>query len=763
MPKPENVSVRKSASLAEMRRGWSQAVLGAVVAAVAAVLSIGAPVEAWANAGTGTASSQWERTEFADVRLVSAVAGTEGRETVPLGLEFRLAEGWKVYWRAPGDAGYPPDLTWDGSDNLSAAEMRFPVPKRFSIFGLESYGYEDAVVYPITASLTEPGAPLRAVAEVNALACSEICVPLSASLSLDLPSSVAAATPFTQLIGRWQARVPSDLSGIGLSVERAVATGDAAHPTLELSVRSSEPLGPLDVFPEAEAAFSFGKPEISTSVDGRSALVRVPVGAKGGAVLDGKAVTLTLIDGDRFVERSVIVGETGASIGSGGSGNSVSSGTGMSLLWILVLATVGGAILNLMPCVLPVLSIKLMGVVSYGGAETRAIRAGFLASAAGIVVSFLLLAGGAVALKLGGVAVGWGIQFQQPIFLAVMAAIVTLFAANLAGGFEIPLPRAFARLGERHPGQPEGSGGLAGHFGTGVLATLLATPCSAPFVGTAIGFALARGPFEIVAVFAAMGVGLALPYLLVAAAPGVARSMPKPGAWMLWVRRVMAVALLVTAAWLVSVIAAQAGGTLALLVGIGLLVAFGLLASLTRFGRAVPRRVIGGAAALALVLAVLATALGDRAIGAVGGGGSETADGGPIPWERFDRAALPGRIAAGEVILVDVTADWCITCKVNKRLVLESGAVAELLSGGAVIPLKADWTNPDPVISDYLASFGRYGIPFNVVYGPDAPEGIALPELLGADAVLEAIARAGGAPVPSVNTGPGTSPLDKSG
>jgi suppressor for copper-sensitivity B len=741
--------------LAVLRRRWSVAfrgaVLGAVLGAVAAVLSVGAPDAAEAG------SSQWERTEFADVRLVSAVSGTEGRDTVPLGLEFRLAEGWKVYWRAPGDAGYPPDLTWDGSDNLSAAEMRFPVPERFSIFGLESYGYADAVVYPITANLARSGEPMRVVAEVNALACAEICVPLTASLSLDLPATAPAATPFTQLIGRWQARVPSDLSGIGLSVERAVATGDAAHPTLELSVRSTEPLGPLDVFPEAESAFSFGKPEISTAADGRSALVRVPVGSRDGVALNGKSVTLTLVDGDRFVERSVIVGETGAAIGSNTASGPV------SIAWILVLAVLGGLILNLMPCVLPVLSIKLMGVVSYGGAETRAIRAGFLASAAGIVVSFLLLAGGAVALKLGGVAVGWGIQFQQPVFLAVMAAIVTLFAANLAGGFEIPLPRAFARLGEGRPGQPAGSGGLTGHFGTGVLATLLATPCSAPFVGTAIGFALARGPFEIVAVFAAMGVGLALPYLLVAAAPGIARSIPRPGPWMVWVKRVMALALLATAAWLVSVIAAQAGGSSALLVGFGLLVAFALLVSLVRFGRAGPRKAVGGVATLALVLAIVASGLGDRVSGMTGPVSTDA----KVAWEPFDRAALSSRIASGEVILVDVTADWCITCKVNKRLVLESGAVAKLLSGGAVTPLKADWTNPDPVISDYLASFGRYGIPFNVVYGPDAPEGIPLPELLGEDVVLEAISRAGGAPAPSptpsADTAPSAPPLDKSG
>jgi suppressor for copper-sensitivity B len=679
-------------------------------------------------------ASNWERTEFADVRLVSAVAGTKGRDTVPLGLEFRLAEGWKVYWRAPGDAGYPPEVNWDGSANLGGSEMRYPVPSRFSIFGLESYGYKDQVVYPIDVKLSEPGAALAVMAEINALACAEICVPLTANLSLDLPNTEAKATPFTQLIGRWQSRVPVDLSGIDMTVASAQAVGDPTHPTLELLVRSDLPFEALDVFPEAATAFSFGKPElVSTRVEG-TVLLRVPVGVKGEARLDGAPVTLTLVDGDRFVERSVIVGETGAATSS----PQASAGLG-TMFWILGLSVLGGLILNLMPCVLPVLSLKLLGVVSYGGAERGVIRVGFLASAAGIVVSFLLLAGAAVGLKAAGVAVGWGIQFQQPVFLALMAALVTAFAANLAGGFEVPLPRFLARLGEGGVGQADHRQGLAKHFGTGMLATLLATPCSAPFVGTAIGFALARGPVEIFAVFGAMGLGLALPYLAVAAAPGLARAMPRPGAWMLWVKRVLALALGLTALWLVSVISAQAGLVVAGSVGVALIALLVVLMLGGRLGGAVTF----GGAVIALVAAVMISGFADR----IGSTASSTTDdtAQSVPWVAFDRAALPGMVADGRVVLVDVTADWCITCKVNKRLVLEADPIAGVLSGADVVPVRADWTNPDPVISDYLAGFGRYGIPFNAVYGPGAPDGVPLPELLTQQAVLEAIEVARGA------------------
>ena len=703
-----------------------------------------------APAQAESVSSNWARTEFADVRLVSAVAGTGGRESVPLGLEFRLAEGWKVYWRAPGDAGYPPEVSWDGSGNLADTQMRFPVPSRFSIFGLESYGYKDQVVYPIDVTLVEPGAPLAVTAEVNALACAEICVPLTASLSLDLPNTEAKATPFTQLIGRWQSQVPADLSGIDMTVSSANAVGDPAHPTLELLVRSEVPFESLDVFPEAAPGLSFGRPERVSTGEAGALLLRVPVGVRGEARLEGAPLTLTLVDGDRFVERTVIVGETGAATSVSQAGAGVGT-----LLWILGLSVLGGLVLNLMPCVLPVLSLKLLGVVSYGGAERGVIRAGFLASAAGIVVSFLLLAAAAIGLKAAGVAVGWGIQFQQPVFLALMAALVTGFAANLAGGFEVPLPRILARLGEGRVGGADHRQGLAKHFGTGMLATLLATPCSAPFVGTAIGFALARGPGEILAVFGAMGLGLALPYLAVAAIPGLARAMPRPGVWMLWVKRVLALALGLTALWLVSVIAAQAGMVVAGSVAAALAV---LLLVLTFGARRLGRAVTLGTAALALAAAVMIAGFADR----IGPGQPATADGSPtgIPWVAFDRAALPALVADGQVILVDVTADWCITCKVNKRLVLDVDPVAGLLSSPAVVPVRADWTNPDPVISGYLASFGRYGIPFNVVYGPGAPDGVPLPELLTQQAVLAAIDLARGGAISGTGAQAASTRLD---
>jgi len=323
------------------------------------------------------------------------------------------------------------------------------------------------------------------------------------------------------------------------------------------------------------------------------------------------------------------------------------------------------------------------------------------------------------------------------MFLAAMATLVVLFAANLWGLFELPLPRAIADLGAQLPRESATKGSLTGHFLTGAFATLLATPCSAPFLGTAVGFALAGGPVEITAVFAAMGVGLALPYLVVAAVPDLARALPKPGPWMAVLRRVLAIALALTAAWLLSVLAAQAGLAAALTIA-GAYVVLGLTLAMPG-----GRRLALPAGALAAAAALVVTWSAERGSPA-GRPVTEQAESGAANWSRFDPALIEALVGDGKVVLVDVTADWCLTCRVNKAAVLDRGPVAALLADGSVTGIRADWTSPDPAIADYLASFGRYGIPFNAVYGPAAPGGIALPELLTDTAVLAAIREAAG-------------------
>jgi suppressor for copper-sensitivity B len=651
-------------------------------------------------------------------------------------LQFRLEPGWKIYWRSPGDAGYPPTVDWEGSTNLSAATWLWPTPGRFDVSGLTTLGYKGEVALPIQIRLTTPGQPLTAVGKLDYLTCDDVCIPYTAEFTLALPAGPGAPSAEAPLIGAWLAKLPVDGAAGGLAVESATLSAtppqrDSKEPgvALHLTLRSGAPFAAApDVVVEGEKILTSDAPKVVLGDGGRRVQASVPlIGEKlGPAALAGKPLTLTVIDGARGVELAA----------SATVGPPPATPAGEGLLAMLAVALLGGLILNLMPCVLPVLAIKVAGVLGAGGAARPRVRAEFLSSAAGVVISFLVLAGAAIAAKSAGAAVGWGVQFQQPVFLAFMIAVVALFAANLAGLFEIPMP---AWMGDAAVAGENAAGGgsLAGHFVGGAFATLLATPCSAPFVGTALSFALARGPGEILAIFAAMGVGLALPYLAVAAFPGLAARLPRPGRWMLKVKAVLALLLLATAIWLLTVLHGVAGWPATIAVG-GLAFVMGAgFAAGSRYGR--PAALVG---ALAGALAVVAPTL-------IPASAPLAAVDPKALWTRMDAtkplaAQIEAALAAGKPVLVDVTADWCVTCQVNKKAVLDAAAIRGRIERGEVIALRADWTRPSAEIAAYLKGFGRYGIPFNAAYGPRAPQGLPLSELLTTSAVEEALAKASG-------------------
>ena len=697
-----------------------------------------------AGAGPATAregASAWASNDHAAVRLVSAAGGLGAEGAVRLGLEFRLRPGWKIYWRSPGDAGIPPRVDWRGSDNLAAAEMRWPLPERYTIFGLTTLVYGDTVILPIEARAADRGRALALRAAVSYLVCEKICVPYDAALRLDLPPGAGTATAHAERIAAFAERVPrrieGDLAEAPMAVVGATLVRGREGLALEVLARARDRFEAPDVLVEGPAGLRFGRPEVELAADRRSALFRLPatVAGQDGIPPRNPGLTVTLADHGAAVEQTVTA-ETRAA-----------GGAAAGLLTILGIALLGGFILNFMPCVLPVLSLKIVSAVGQGASEARTVRRGFLATSAGILCSFLVLAGLALALKGAGAAVGWGIQFQEPAFLAAMTVVVVLFAANLFGFFAIPMP---GFVGTLAAGDGTRGGGLAGAFATGAFATLLATPCSAPFLGTAIGFALSRGAWEIVAVFTALGLGLALPYLLVAAFPALALRLPRPGPWMRWLRVVLGLALLGTAAWLVSVLWAVAGAGAAGTVAVALGTVFAVLAGRRRL----PVRARAAAGIAVALLAAAAVAAGPL-LAREGGGRERSAAAERIPWRPFDKVALLNLVAEGRAVFVDVTADWCITCQANKALVIDRGEVARRLASGAVVPMRADWTRPDPAISAYLRSFGRFGIPFNAVYGPAAPQGIALSELLTEGEVLAAFAAARGA---DGETGPRASP-----
>jgi suppressor for copper-sensitivity B len=667
----------------------------------------------WPVRASADAASPWYVTEQGRVRLIAATADPGAAASVGLGLQFELAPHWKIYWRSPGDAGFPPELDWQGSTNLADTTIAWPAPERFSVLGIETVGYSGAVILPITARLTKPGQPLHLQAHLSYLTCSEICIPRDTDLALDLPSpsSEKGGAGYAALIDQYRAQVPSDGTAEGLALTGAVLR-PGAKAALDLTVASKNPLAAPDVFIEGGGDALFGAPAVLARAPTATTL-RLPISGNWRDVIDSK-LTVTLVDGPHSMSVPVTVTE----------------GTGLidlkTLATMLGLALIGGLILNLMPCVLPVLSLKLLAALPRPsqierGQTLNETRRGFLGTALGIVLSFLALAAATATAKAAGLAVGWGVQFQDPLFLIILAVLLVLFACNLWGFFDVPLPRGVAAIAERGP---------LGSIATGAFATLLATPCSAPFVGTALGFALAAGPIEIVAIFLALGIGMAAPYLLVALVPGLARLLPRPGRWMIYLRWVLGVLLLGTALWLLFVLSGELGLRAAL--AIALLLGFAGLA-LAVLHEPLSRWPLVGAALLgALFVPSLAPPLPRIAVAAEG------------PWRSFDPAAIGGLVRDGDVVMVDVTADWCLTCKVNERLVLDRAPVRDDLAKPGVVAMRADWTRPNPAIDAYLARFGRAGIPFNVVYGPAAPGGLPLPELLTAGAVTEALAQAAG-------------------
>ncbi|WP_439437937.1 protein-disulfide reductase DsbD family protein [Salinivibrio costicola] len=380
-----------------------------------------------------------------------------------------------------------------------------------------------------------------------------------------------------------------------------------------------------------------------------------------------------------------------------------------------------------MPCVLPVLGLKLNSIVANPNATRRAVRSQFLASAAGILVSFWAIAGLLMTLKLTGQAVGWGVQFQSPIFIGVMTLVIWLFALSLFDVLRIDLPSSWQTWLATRGGHT-----TSGHFVQGVFATLLATPCSAPFLGTAVAYALGGSLTALWLIFTALAVGMALPWLLVAVFPGLTRTLPKPGPWMNHVKRVFALLLVATTVWLFWLWMPYLGGVGAIAVG-ALLLATSVWLTYRTLGKLAA---IKGAAGL---LAVMVLAI----VGA-----SLTADRWATPmnsdpdWVALDEAVIAQAVDQGKLVFVDVTADWCITCHANKVGVILQSPVYDAITASNVVAMQGDWTRPSERVTQYLQKYQRYGVPFNIVYGPGAPNGIALPVILTDKAVMSALEQA---------------------
>lgn len=681
------------------------------------------------------------RSSRAAVTLVSDTDAVRTGQPMRLGLRVRLAPGWHTYWRNPGDAGVAPELTLTLPAGAVVGDLQWPTPVRLPEGPLMTYGYTGEVLLPVTVT---PGAgPLHVEASAAWLVCETICVPEEGRFTLDLPPgnpqpgdlAPGAPAPSAQapLFAAADARMPRP------SPFPATVAPDGTL-TLRGAGLSAATVQDAWFFPGSDGTVENAAPGRLVAGDGEISLLLNPGVLKPGqAAAAGLAGTVVLRDPGGQETYLDVAAQPGAAPASALADPAaafaaapVAAFAAAPLAQTLLLALMGGLLLNLMPCVFPVLAMKAMALARMSGAALGEVRRHALSYTAGVMAAFGALGGALLALRAAGGAVGWGFQFQSPAFVAAMAWVLFGVGLNLSGVFSV---------GGRLTGTGQGlaaRGGHAGSFATGALAVLVATPCTAPFMGAAIAAALAAPAAVTVLVFAAMGLGLAAPYAVLALLPGAARLLPRPGAWMDVLRGVLAFPMYAAAAWLVWVISQQAGpdGVLAALGG---LVLVGFAAWSYGLAQASGGRWLGRGAALAAV--ALAAAL-LPALGAAPAAQAEAVSAEGI--EPYTPARLASLRADGRPVFVNMTAAWCVSCLVNERVALAPAAVRDAFATHRVAYLKGDWTRGDPAITAFLREHGRDGVPLYVFYPAGSGAPTVLPQILTEAAVLEQLDRAGG-------------------
>ncbi len=691
----------------------------AVIAAVAFLSAIG-PSPVYAQTGP-----TFGKPDFSADLIVGGVDRSNAAVAF-IAVHVRLGPHWHTYWRSAGDAGAPPEFDWSNSQNLIAADVEWPAPHRLTEGGIDVFGYTDEVVFPVRLRLRDPQVPTHISLKLTLFVCGAICTGNDLHFEAAIAPQTRSASALA-LIETWRSKVPRQQAA-GLSIASAKLLV-MPTPSIRLTVATTSPLQEPDIFIDGDGDIVGGRAQV-VAHDRNATTFLVPLSGPD-ATRPSKPLVITLVDGDRAIE-ATLQPAPGAShaVDRSITADDERDGQIPDATWtMLAIALLGGFVLNFMPCVFPVLALKIFSLAGQISRDHRVIRKRFVASAAGVIASFLLLAITLSALKAFGAQVGWGIQFQQPLFLVGMIVVLVALASNLFGLYDILLPAGLNAVIARQAGDES----PAAHFVNGLAMTLLATPCSAPFVGTAVAFALSQGPWQIMEIFAALGTGMASPYLLLGAVPQVAHVFPRPGRWMLALRRVAGMAMVGTAIWLLTILAQITHLQIALTVGVSLGLVVSVLA-LRRRGAvpALAATFMTGLAAIALVLPNVPLPRIEDA--------SST-----VPWQPFVPQDIGGMVQEGRTVLVNIGAAWCVTCKVNDAIIAGNDSIRSHLVSD-VVPMRADWTRRDDAIGAYLQSFHRYGLPFDAVFGPGAPSGIVLPELLTPTDVLAAIDQASATP-----------------
>lgn len=688
----------------------------------------------------GRAQTAPSASDLVQAELVAEPRAIEPGRPFTVGIRLRMAEHWHTYWRNPGDSGLATEISWTLPPGFSAGPIQWPSPSRIPIGPLVNYGYEDETV--LLVEITPPadfgGAKsVELKALVNYLVCERECIPGEAQLSTRVPTAApgqGGMDPASRYIFEAaRASLPVPFEG-----RATLRQGQGAELLLHLEggQLASAKVSSAYFFPAEEAAIETAAPQMLTANPSGLSLSLQRSSSASGPVPDMLAGVLAIDEkaGDAVRRRSFQIGSMPAApAGSGAAAVSApkpAEAEAPALLWAAFFAFLGGLVLNLMPCVFPVLSIKVLSLVQYSGRSPGSIRAAGLAYAAGVVMSFLALAGLLLAVRAGGQEVGWGFQLQSPALVLALAFLLFCVGLSLSGiaEFGVSIAGRAGALKERS--------GLSGSFLTGILAALVATPCTAPFMGAAVGYAVTASVPVALAVFGALGLGLAAPFLLLTIRPSLLFLLPRPGAWMNTLKQFLAFPVYATVAWLLFVLAQQvdANALLGALIGLVLLAFAFWCWRLAGEREGFARRLAQGLAVLAFcgVAGIGWLATGERSPGvaATAGAGQES----------FSQARLDQLRAEGRPVFLNMTAAWCITCLVNERAVLSSAAVRDALEDRGIVYLKGDWTNQNPEITRLLARHGRNGVPLYVLYPPRG-EPVVLPQLLTQAGVLGALAQ----------------------
>ena len=644
-----------------------------------------------------------------------------------VGLLLRMVPGWHTYWKFSGDAGLPTELKWKLPPGWKIGEVQWPIPlKTIDPGDIQTYGYVDEVL--LTQEVTPPpkieNSAIKLVADASWLVCEKICIPGSATLELELPVSASSQPANTELFPRYRRLLPQNWPGPNVATAEWGRVGSDLRLKITSATLANYPA--VDFFPLPNEGTVVGHPTVE-SRSKNEIVFRIPIESSGKNLSSMAGLVV-------FSQKPNGEDRAGWQITTASIASTARPAPARGFLTFLLFGFLGGMILNLMPCVLPVISLKIFGFIQQAGQSRQKILRSGIAFTLGIFVWFIALALLLIALKIAGRDVTWGgFQFTNPYFVLVLSVIVLVFALNLFGVFEISLPQRFSRgllsTSERKDD--------LGSFFQGVFATVLATPCTAPFLGTALGFAFSQSPVIILAMFIAIAAGMSAPYLLLSVQPAWLRFLPRPGPWMVHVKQFMGFLLLATLLFLLYVVGAQRGLEGAIWASCFLLVIS--VACWMKGVFVVPTASVAKRSIVLVIMLVLVLASGMYFIGDkfhstnVASAGSQLRG----DWQAFTPERLQTELEQGHTVFVDFTAAWCLTCKFNEANVLESQDVRDAFQHRGIVKMKADWTNGDPVITKLLKQFGRPGVPLYVLYPGKNEEPIVFPELLTKSMVLE--------------------------